>query len=315
MRLGLAIGLTTALTLTMTGADAQTARTGALSAKDEARKLADEGQHLIDAGDYRGALEKLRAAEVKFSAPTIRVAQAEAHEKLGELRRALTLYGQVASEEIPPNAPAEYMEAQREAALAVSRLTAAIPKITLVLVGSPPPLLSLSLDGASLEGSVWDRAVQVDPGAHTLVIEMSGRAPETRALTLKEGQSARIEVHGDAVRNGSAADSGAAGATRSYAAPLVAFGIGLGGLGVGVVSGALTLEKMGMFRAACGPELSCPASYAGEIEAARWTGHVSTVGFALAAAGGAIGAALLFWPIARVNVGVGTSGVELSGRF
>lgn len=314
MRVGLIIGLATALTLTITGADAQTARPGALSSKDEARKLADEGQRLFDAGNYRGALEKLRAAEVKFSAPTIRVAQAEAHEKLGELRRALALYGQVASEEVAPNAPAEYLEAQREATLAVSRLTAAIPKVTLVLVGSPPPLLSISLDGASLEGSVWERPVQVDPGPHTLVIEVSGRPPETRALDLKEGQSARIEVRGDTGRTSSAPDSGGA-ATRSYAAPLVAFGIGLGGLGVGVVSGALTLEKMQSFRAACGPELVCPSSYAGEIDAARWTGHVSTVGFALAAAGGAIGAALLFWPIARVNVAVGPSGVELTGRF
>lgn len=304
-----AFGLATVLTLMSTGAAAQTAptaRPASTSAKDEARKLADEGQRLFDAGDYRGALVKLAAAEVKFSAPTLKVAQAEAHEKLGELRRARTLYDEVARQEIASTAPEEFRDAQRGAALAVKRLDSAIPKVTLVLVGSRPPLLSISLDGASLEGDVWSRPVEVDPGAHTLVIEASGRAAETRSLSLKEGETARIEVRGDsALHAGAAVNRGGSAPPRSFVAPGVAFGIAATGLAIGVISGAVTLSKMETFRAECGPDLRCPSGFGGDVATARWTGHLSTVGFAVAGASAALGTALLLWPIGRANVGVG----------
>jgi hypothetical protein len=315
-------GLAAALTLTLSAAASEPVKPAPSSAKDEARKLADEGQRLFDAGDYRGALARLAAAEAKFSAPTLKIAQAEAHEKLGELLRAKALYGEVATTALPAGAPQEFRDAQRDAAAAVARLEEAIPRVLLVLIGAPPPVLSIALDGATLEGAIWDRPVPLDPGTHQLVVEMSGRPAETRSLVLKEGETRRVEIRsGGKGTEARPAPAVASAPVRSYAAPVVAFGIGAAGLVAGAISGGLALAKMQTFRSECGAELRCPASLGDELGAARLAGHVSTVGFALAGAGAVMGTLLLVLPAPKgvsapkVSVGLGPFGVVATGRF
>lgn len=315
-----ALGLAAALLAGPLSAAAQPAKAPALSAKDEARKLADEGQRLFDAGDYRGALRRLAEAKAKFAAPTIKIAEAEAHEKLGELREAKRLYGEVAAEALPAGAPQEFRDAQRDAAAAVTRLDKALPRLLLVLVGAPPPVLAIALDGARLEGTVWGQPQELDPGTHALVVEMSGRPAETWSLVLREGETRRVEIRAGGPARAPAPAVGAA-QSRSYAAPAVAFGIGAAGLALGAVAGGVALSKMGTFRSECGAELRCPAELSGELSAARMAGHVSTVGFAVAGAGAAMGAVLLLLPVSKdkgapkVSVGVTPFGVIATGRF
>ncbi len=316
-----ALGLAAALLAGPLSAAAQPAKAPALSAKDEARKLADEGQRLFDAGDYRGALRRLAEAKAKFAAPTIKLAEAEAHEKLGELREAKRLYGEVAAEALPAGAPQEFRDAQRDAAAAVTRLDKALPRLLLVLVGAPPPVLAIALDGARLEGTVWGQPQELDPGTHALVVEMSGRPAETWSLVLREGETRRVEIRAGGPARAPAPAVGAAAPSRSYAAPAVAFGIGAAGLALGAVAGGVALSKMGTFRSECGAELRCPAELSGELSAARMAGHVSTVGFAVAGAGAAMGAVLLLLPVSKdkgapkVSVGVTPFGVIATGRF
>ncbi len=316
-------GLAAALTLTLSTAIAQTAKpSAAWSAKEEARKLADEGQRLFEAGDYRGALARLVAAEAKYSAPTIKLAQAEVHEKLGELRQAKALYGEVASATLAAGAPQEFRDAQSDAAAAVKRLEQAIPRVILVLVGAPPPVLSIALDGASLDGAIWDKPVPLDPGTHKLVVEMSGRPAETWSLVLKEGETRRFEIHSEAKgAAGAPVPAAPRAAERSFMGPGIAFGIGAAGLVAGAIAGGVALSKMQGFRSACGPDLVCPASMGDEVSAGRLAGHMSTVGFALAGAGAAMGTVLVVVPMARdkgapkVTVAVSPFGVVATGRF
>lgn len=296
---------------------------GALEAakdREAARKLADEGQRLMDAGDFRGAIRKLEEAHARFAAPTIEVAEAEAHEALGELRAAYTIYHRVAEAKLGDSAPPEFRDAQRDSALAAARLAKLIPKVVLVLVGKPPAVLTIALDGARLTGDVWGVPVDMDPGDHTLVIEMSGRDPETRALSLAQGETKRVEVRGEEAA-GAISGGGAPRATRSFVAPGVAFGIGAAGLVAGGVAGGLALSKMGSFRDACGVELRCPAAMDGEVSDARIAGHVATIGFAVAGVGAAMGVVLLALPVRGdegsppVSVGVSGTSLSVSGRF
>ncbi len=315
------IGLAAALLLGPPPAAAQPAKAPATSAKDEARKLADEGQRLFDAGDYRGALRRLAEAEAKFAAPTIKLAEAEAHEKLGELREAKRLYGDVAAEALPAGAPQEFRDAQRDAAAAVKRLDKALPRVVLVLVGAPPPVLSIALDGATFEGSAWNQPIAVDPGTHALVVQMSGRPAETWSLVLKEGETRRVEIRAAGPVTAPAPAVVPAAPGRSFVAPAVAFGIGAAGLVIGAAAGGVALAKMETFRSECGAELRCPAALAGDLSTARLAGHASTVGFAVAGAGAAMGAVLLLLPPSRdkgapsVSVGVSPFGVIATGRF
>lgn len=278
-------------------ASAQPARSWAESAKDKdlARKLADEGQRLFDSGDYRGAIRKLEEAHAKFAAPTIELAQAEAHEKLGELREAQAIYQRLARSKIADSAPPEFREAQKDAEKAAVRLEKAIPKVILVLVGKAPAVLSIALDGATLDGEIWGAPTPLDPGEHTLVIEMTGRASETRSFTLAEGETRRVEIRTGADGPAPAAESKGAG--RSFVGPGVAFGIGAAGLLVGGIAGGVALAKMGQFKEACGAELRCPGALEGELSGARIAGHFSTIGFAVAGVGAVMGTVLLVVPL------------------
>ena len=88
-----------------------------------------------------------------------------------------------------------------------------------------------------------------------------------------------------------------------------------------VAAGGVALAKMETFRSECGAELRCPAALAGDLSTARLAGHASTVGFAVAGAGAAMGAVLLLLPPSRdkgapsVSVGVSPFGVIATGRF
>src|SRR5690348_13610735 len=101
--------LVSGILLSLGVAEAQTAKPQ--PAKLEARKLADEGQTLFEAGDYRGAIARLREADAKFPAPTIKLALAEAQEKLGQLLEARAVYQRIATADLDKGAPAEFLDA------------------------------------------------------------------------------------------------------------------------------------------------------------------------------------------------------------
>lgn len=304
--------------LPLSAAHAQPAKPTAEPVRFEARRLADEGQRLFEAGDYRGAIARLREADAKFAAPTIKLALAEAHEKLGELVQARAVYERIAAAPLERLAPEEFRDAQRTAKEALARLDKAIPKIAVELVGPPPPVLSLTLDGAALSTS--DRSISVNPGKHTLSIEMTGQPPETRDLDLQEGETRRIQIRWAQGGGPSAPrqEPAAQASGRSIVAPAIAFGVGGAGLVLGAITGGIALSSMDGFRQRCGPELQCPASLSGDLDGAKVAGHVSTVGFAVAGAGAALGALLLVLPAKKsgpASVGVGPTGIVVSGTF
>lgn len=309
------------LTVPLSSALAQPTKAGVDAARYEARRLADEGQSLFEAGDYRGAIARLREADAKFPAPTLKLAWAEAHEKLAQLLEARAVYAKIAEEKLDRFAPAEFHEAVATAKAALARLDEAIPRLAVELVGPPPPMLSLTLDGVALSTS--DRPISVNPGKHTLSIEMSGQPPETRSLDLKEKETRRIQIRWAATTATAAAKSSppgtaAQGRSRSMVAPVLAFGVGGAGLVLGAVTGGIAMSKMDGFRQLCGPELQCPESVSGDLEGAKVAGHVSTVGFAVAGAGAALGALLLVLPGKKggpASVAVGPSGIVVTGTF
>lgn len=301
--------------------------------RDRARRLADEGARLLDAGDARGALAKLRDADAAFPAPTIKAAIAEAHEKLGELIEARDVYRGVAGAPLPAGASREFQDARDAAARAAARIDKAIPRILLVLRGEAPVAMSLSLDGAAVAAPAWSEPLPVNPGEHALTVEMAGRAPQTLRVSVREGETRRVEIRGvdgDAAVVGAPATAAGAGADagrRSMVAPAVVFGVAGAGLVAGAITGGITLAKMGEFRARCGAELRCPASFEGELDTAKAVGHASTVAFAVAGAAAAVGVALVVWPSGggagagggagrgRVEARLGPMGLEVSGRF
>jgi len=292
------------------------------SPRDQARKLAMEGERLFDEGDYKTAILRLQQADGSFAAPTIKLLWAEAHEKLGQLLQAQALYQRVADEKLTVLSSKEFRDAQRTASEALARLEKAIPTMTLVIVGDPLEVASLTLDGAAVAAARWGEPIRVNPGEHALTVEIAGRPATTRTIALKEGQSQKVQVQ-TAVPAAAPVRSAAAPAVEpgggSYAVPLAAFGVGAAGLVAGAVTGAMAMSSMQGFREQCGTALQCPPSFQKELNDAKVLGHVSTVGFAIAGVGAVLGTTFVVWQAkggkTNASVRIGPLGGAVTGAF
>lgn len=233
--------------------------------------------------------------------------------------------------------------------IASERLDALSPRLTKLTVdvsgaARSLPGLSVSVDGVTLREPAWGLALPVDPGEAHVRATAPGRLPfEARVKTAGEGQTARVEVPELAPAPGAAsggegpvapaAPPGAspppdasAGSSRRTAGFVVG-GVGLAGLAVGGVFGALALSKNADADAAC-PDVSCPDPGAVEASASALTfANVSNVAVGVGVLAIGVGAFLVLTspsepdpssarrPRPEVWVGLGARGPALGGRF
>jgi hypothetical protein len=164
-------------------------------------------------------------------------------------------------------------------------------------------LVNVKMDGKPLTDKLDGTALAVDPGQHVFTFEAVGRPPVTRTLVVTEGEKGRREriVLGAPPATVSptlATPPSSAGAPASLGSNgggmgtqrilgLVAGGVGLAGIAVGGVFGAMTLSKKSQQEAACGASCS-PSGHAQALSdhsAGITDSAIATVGFI---AGGAL---------------------------
>lgn len=300
------------------------------AARAAARTLAETGRKRFEAGDYARAIEAFRDAEKYFRAPTITVKRAASHEKLGQLLEAQAIYKQVAQEQLAPDAPSEFWNAQEEAKKSLTSLETRIPKVEIV-VSHAPAGTKVTLDGKALESATLARPLRLNPGKYTVAIEPPGAARVTRGLDLKEGSTEKVELDlappppkpaitsvpvsastaaATAVPSALATSTSAAGPVpettggptsgggRSMLGPAIAFGVSGAGLLVGAITGGMGFAKVGEIRTLCGDDLVCPKGTESQVglEGAKGVGYASTVAFALAGGAAVVGVVLLLLP-------------------
>jgi hypothetical protein len=112
----------------------------------------------------------------------------------------------------------------------------------------------ISLDGQALGDTAPGAAIPVDPGTHTFRFEAKGELPVTRQLVLHEGDKARHER----VVIGALPPSSTGYGQRT--AGLLVGGLGVVGLGLGVVFGALAASRWSTAHADCPSSPSCTPS-------------------------------------------------------
>lgn len=267
-----------------------------------ARELALEGFDLMQSGDYKGSIQLFIKAEKNYHAPTIVLLMAEAHQKLGKLVEARTLYARVASEELPRSAPLEFYEAQREAKRQMDALDKMLPTLQVLVPGAEPHRVMVTVDGARL--SPFSQPHQQNPGRHVVAVSYDGGRPVTQEIALQERAVERVVVPLEAVE---------AGARRLVIPATVAFGVGLAALGVGAAAGIVAMNE------APAPDGTAAPSY--------WP-TVSTVGLITAGVGLGTSAVLLYLdrpsgtgPLAygtrgpSTRVAVGPGSISLVGSF
>jgi hypothetical protein len=155
-------------------------------------------------------------------------------------------------------------------------------------VGDDVVLVHVTVDGVRLADMLDGRALAVDPGQHVFTFEASGQAPTTVRFVLKEGEKDRRER----VVLGGAESSPASGSAQTpgtgpsagrgqRVAGLVLGAVGLAGLAVGAVFGALTIHDWSSSQSECTSPTNCVnhEEALSDHDRAETAGTISTVGF------------------------------------
>jgi hypothetical protein len=307
----------------------------------QARALAQEAGDLIDAKKYADALDRVTRAETLYHAPTHELMMGQANEGLGHLAAALAIFEKLAAEPIPAAAPHAFVEAQQAGKERLRALLARVPSLLVSVKGlRPGQRAEVKVDG---EPYAIDTAAArpADPGSHLIVVSVEGRDPVQQTVLLPEkGGVVTAEVSmapSDSHEAVSAPQAPPPPLPSILAEPgggqphsgggslvpaFVAFGVGVAGLGVGAVTGAMSMSNVSDLRNKC-PGNVCPSSQQSQIDSTKTLGTVSTVGFIVGGVGAAAGVTLLLLrkpsgesaaarhPRTVVPwVGVGTAGVE-----
>lgn len=258
------------------------------SDRETARVLADKGAELFDAGKYEEAIDYFKKADGLVHAPTFVLMIAQAHAKQGKLLEARKHYQEVLDWPLTKQAPPRFAEAQKTARAEIESLNKRIPTIELAIIepgGAKAEGARVEIDGKPIDN--FSTPVPVNPGEHTIVVFPKSGASISKKITLAEETGEHVEI---AVAGAPKADN--ASAKGSIVPALIAFGVGAAGLGVGGVTGAMALSKIGTIKDQCAGNV-CPKSLEGDANSAGTLADISTIGFIVGGVGVAAGVVLL----------------------
>lgn len=239
----------------------------------------------------------------------------------GRIATAVTRFGDYLSlvERMTPEQKTRQGERLKMATQERERLIPQMPELALSLPPGAPEGTVVKRDGQALGEASLGIALPIDPGDHVISTQAPGGPVSEQRITIAPGDKKQVtlEVKGSpAVPPAALAPSPPVRSAPPAASPLstgvaeaptgrrtavyVAGGVGVAGLVVGGVLGALTLGKKSIVDEHCGSgihstdETACDATGLDATESASSLGLVSTIGFGVALAG--IGAAaVLYW--------------------
>ncbi len=308
------------------GAIAQASPASAESQNEAAaRSLFNDGRQLLKAAHYEEACSKFEAARKLFVSTGLLLNLADCHERIHRTASAWTEFGDAAETAAAAGRSKDEAEAKRRQAALEERLS----RLT-VAVDSPASDEIVKRDGAPIERSAWDTALPVDPGAHVLTAEASGRRSWSESVSVGEGGGtvvARIpplaplaaaEPHIPAPLTVGEPDSEARGlrdldrrpGSGQRAASWIVGGAGAAALVTSGVLGVVAKSQYSSAESETGSARIADSSQAGKLA------DVATA----VAVGGAVAAlaGIILWvaaPSDPIAVGLSGGSVFLSGRF
>src|SRR3954471_20181115 len=151
-----------------------------------ARTLGVEGVQLADAGKCPEAIEKLTRAEALHHAPTILGRLGECQVNVGDVVEGTETLNRVVREQLAPNAPKVFHDAQERAQKV---LTQATPKIAHLVIRVTPSNVkaSVAVAGKPVPAALLGAERPTDPGTHQVTATAEGYKPSSATVTLAEG--------------------------------------------------------------------------------------------------------------------------------
>lgn len=288
-----------------------------------ARSLGMQGIKQADAGDCAGAIENLSRAEALYHAPSILGRLGECQVKVGQIVLGTENLNRVVREQLAPNAPKAFRDAQERAK---GVLNAALPKIARLTIRVEPADAKpqVSVGGTPLPAALIGVERPTDPGTHEIVASAPGYLEKKTSVTLGEGGAQQLALQLD--KDPNALAPAATAAAAPVAAPTsvppadaspkknntlayVALGVGGAGLLVGTITGLVALSKKSDLD--CQGK-ACPSSQQDALDSATTMATVSTVSFSVGLVGVGVGVVLLLTGNSASKAGV--DGPQLARR-
>jgi hypothetical protein len=266
----------------------------------QARELMNEGLDLREKGNAQAAAEKLRAADALLHAPITGLELGRTYLLLGKLVEAREAFLAVERSQVIAAETAKSAAARAECAKLADQVRPKIPSLVIKVTGVPVDTLAVTIDGSAIPSEVLAAPRLVNPGTHSVVATSTTGGHAETSVDLKEGETKdvvlKIAFEGGRSPTQAPAPEAPAPAippdtqSTTHWSPLVYAGIGLAGLGVvvGGVTGALAISKASSIKSSCDGN-RCPTSVGSDLNSDMTLGNVSTVSFAVAGVGAAVG--------------------------
>ena len=168
-----------------------------------ARSLATEGAQAFNEGRFKDAVDLFSKAESLVHAPPHLLFMARAHAKLGQFVKAREAYMKIVKEQLPPNAPQAFRDAQATAEEERKQVEPHIGRLTIKVEGAEAANdLNVAVDGQPVPNVLLGVPQPMDPGNHTVTATATGLKAAPATVSLKDaGQGAvtiRMESDGSA---------------------------------------------------------------------------------------------------------------------
>ncbi len=280
-----------------------------------ARQLAVDGVKLAQADQCGDAVDKLERAEKLKHSPIVLRYLGECQVKVGRWVEGSESLRRLLREPLPENASPALEQAYDSAANTLRDVKPRIPSMRLVVNAPREAELKLKLDGKDVATTVLGVALPTDPGDHQVEVSAPGFLKASSSVKLAPGGSTTVtlELKRDPNAPVAASPAAAPAATSSSlhpaAAPApepapvehshttralsyVSYGVAAVGLGVGIAFGQSAMHDEKSLHDSC-PGHVCTPDQQSTLDFAKTKGTISTIGFAVAGGGAALGTILL----------------------
>ncbi len=297
--------------------------------RDTSRALYAQGMEALDAHDYVSAERACGGAHALVKVPTSAACWARALEGLGRLVEARDEFLEAAHFPVKPDEPAVFASARDSSQAEADQLSKRVPTVTLVVSGPDGTApLRVTFDGASLAPETARLARKANPGRHTITVAAKGFEPTTADVDVSEGENRRVNVALSPIAGAEAATTRAPGeappaptqgAHRVPTLAIVAGGVGVVGVVVGVATALAATSKHTTLLGECSGS-TCPPSAKGDLDSFHVLRTVSAVGYVGGVVGIVGGAALWYFAPSRpsdasTRVWVGPVSAGVMGAF
>ncbi|WP_437752492.1 hypothetical protein [Sorangium sp. So ce1389] len=293
------------------------------AAPDPAQAAFDRGVAHMEAGRFDEGCPAIEESQKLDPRPGTLFTLAECEALRGRLATALARFDEYLALYPTLTPKQQQNQGDREKIAREQRETLArdAPAISLSLPPDAPPAAVVKLDGQVLAPTAIGTLIPVDPGTHSIALQVPGGPVSERIERLGKGEKKRVALTlavppppppppPPARPRGAPAPDAGAGGRR--VAIYLAGGLGLVGLAVGGVTGALAMERKGVVDKNCAGT-ACNHEGKTAADAMKALGLASTIAFGVGIAGAGGAAVLLLTEPKATNAGASSGAWVAAG--